>query len=87
MRADFSSPWQCSPAVPTFGCLVPLPSWCKVCVTLGAGERLGHGGGDGVQVKDARHALLQPAQVDKLGVGRVGDEMHFRWRRLWWRNL
>jgi len=71
----------------SFGRLVPLPSWCKVRAALGADEGLGQAGRDGVQVEDAADALLQPAQVDKLRVGRVGDEMHFWWRGLGRGNL
>ena len=71
----------------TFGCLVPLPGWGEVRVTLRTGEGLGHGRGHGVQVEDAVDALLQPCQVDELCVGRVGDKMHFWWRRFRWGDL
>jgi len=56
-------------------------------MTLGTTEGFRHRRGVGVKVEDAIHTLLQSRQVDELGVGGVWDEMHFWWRRFWWRDL
>ena len=71
----------------TFRVFIPLPRGGKVGLALGASEWYRHAGGRCVQVQDPVHTLLQPGQVNKLCVGRVGDEMHFWWRGLGWWDL
>ena len=66
---------------------VPLPCWGEVCVALATTKWYRLRTRTFIFVQVCTNTFFQSKQIYELTIGRIGNEMHFRWRGLGWRYL